>query len=385
MGVSVFDYAIIGAGAGGLHLAIAISTDPFFKSKRLLILEKDPERDNYPTWCYWEKGKGKWDDIISKSWNKTVFTSQHGIQQHINLGAYTYKMVHGRDFYQEAKKRLEGSNQVTWAQGEVTAVTQGQPNKIKTISGDEYLANHVFDSRVDPDYFKEKGRYSYLKQHFEGWVIETNEKVFDPDAFTMMDYRLVYPGSTSFTYILPFSPNQALVEYTFFSPDLVEKDVYKHYLNWYIKDFLKADDFKVLKTESGVIPMSDYPFHRSNNEYLTKIGTAGGWVKGSTGYSFKNAEKKSQIIIENLKANKVPGSQITKKRFRIYDTLFLDVLYSHNERGPSIFSDMYRKNDIETIFSFLDEQTSFGKEIEVMNTFDKWLFFRTILKKFTGS
>ena len=385
MEASVYDYAIIGSGAAGLHLAAALSADPYFKNKSLLILEKDPERDNYPTWCFWEKGKGKWDNIISKSWNKTIFTSQDSTQQNIDLGAYTYKMVHGKDFYQETKRRLEGSTQVYWVQQDVVDVMQGLPNRIKTKSSEEYLANHVFDSRIDPDFFEEKDKYSYLKQHFEGWVIETKEKVFDPDAFTMMDYRLVYPGSTSFTYILPFTPTQALVEYTFFSPDVVEKDVYKHYLNWYIKDFLKADDFKVLRTESGVIPMSDYPFHQYNNEYLTKIGTAGGWVKGSTGYSFKNAERKSRIIIENIKANKIPGSQMTKKRFRIYDTLFLDVLYSHNERGPAIFSDMYRKNDIETIFSFLDEQTSIGKEIAIMNTFDKWLFFRTILKKLAGS
>ncbi|MBV6640723.1 MAG: hypothetical protein KI791_08395 [Cyclobacteriaceae bacterium] len=382
---TVYDYAIIGAGAAGLHLALALSEDPFFRSKRLLILEKDPERNTYPTWCFWEKGKGKWDHIISKSWNKTIFTGQDGTSLNLDLGAYTYKMVNGKDFYREAQRKLKDSEQTTWTRGEVIEVIQGRPNRIKAKSGDEYMANHVFDSRIDPDFFEERGQYSYLKQHFEGWVIETKEEVFDQDVFTMMDYRLVYPGTTSFTYILPFSPDKALVEYTFFSPDLVEKDIYQHYLKWYIKDFLQVDDYKVISTESGVIPMTDYPFHQHNNEYLTKIGTAGGWVKGSTGYSFKNAERKSQKILDNLRNNKIPGSQMSENRFRAYDTLFLDVLYSHNERGPAIFRDMYQKNDIETIFSFLDEETSIRKEIKIMNTFDRWLFFKVALKHLLAS
>ncbi|MEQ9290611.1 MAG: lycopene cyclase family protein, partial [Cyclobacteriaceae bacterium] len=78
MASTVFDYAIIGAGAAGLHLAMAIAADPYFHSKKLLIVEKETQKNHYPTWCFWEKGKGKWDEIISKSWNKTIFTGQDG-------------------------------------------------------------------------------------------------------------------------------------------------------------------------------------------------------------------------------------------------------------------------------------------------------------------
>ncbi len=376
----VFDYAIIGAGAGGLHLAIALAEDPHFKSKRLLIIEKDPDRDSYPTWCFWEKGYGKWDHIISKKWEKTTFFSRDK-RLEINLGAYTYKMVRGKDFHQEAKNRMNGSKQVTWVQGEVESIIQGKPNKILTFGKETYHANHVFDSRVAPEFFAEPPGYSYLKQHFEGWVIETKEKVFDQDTFTMMDYRMVYPGTTSFTYILPFTPNKALIEYTFFSSELVDREVYKSYLQKYISEYLGVDNFKLVDKESGVIPMSDYPFGQLNNAFLTKIGTAGGWVKSSTGYSFKNAEKRSQQILDNLKANKMPGGKLTKKRFRVYDALFLDVLSQHNKIGPELFSSMYHKNDIERIFSFLDEETNILEELQVMNTFNKWLFLKVILKR----
>ena len=50
--------------------------------------------------------------------------------------------------------------------------------------------------------------------------------------------------------------------------------------------------------------MISYPFYQSNSNNLTKIGTAGGWIKSSSGYGFKNIEKKIQIIINNIKNSK---------------------------------------------------------------------------------
>ena len=47
--------------------------------------------------------------------------------------------------------------------------------------------------------------------------------------------------------------------------------------------------------------MTNFPFENYNTQQVTKIGTAGGWVKGSTGYSFKHTEKKVTKIIANLK------------------------------------------------------------------------------------
>ncbi len=377
---TAYDYAIIGAGAAGLHLTVALASDPLFQSNRVLVLDKDANGEKLPTWCYWEKGKGQWDAIVAKTWNKTAFINKNK-RLELDLGNYTYKMVRGKDFYREVKKKVGGSGQVTWVEEEVNHLIPGQPNKIVTQENKTWLARHVFDSRIDPQFTIEPGKFNYLKQHFEGWVIETEKPVFDPEIFTMMDYRLIYQDTTSFIYILPFTPKKALVEYTFFSPDLVKKDVYQTYLEEYIKEILGVESYKVLKTENGVIPMTDYPLHRDNNGLITKIGTAGGWVKGSTGYSFKSAERKSQKILENIKSEKIPGSALTKRRFLIYDALFLDVLFNHNKKGPEIFADMYNKNNIQTIFSFLDEESTFIEELGIMNTFDRWLFVKTILKR----
>ena len=65
---------------------------------------------------------------------------------------------------------------------------------------------------------------------------------------------------------------------------------------------LKIEKYEILEEEMGVIPMTDFPFHKKNNNTLTKIGTAGGWVKPSSGYAFKNCEKYASTVAENIKA-----------------------------------------------------------------------------------
>jgi len=59
-------------------------------------------------------------------------------------------------------------------------------------------------------------------QHFLGWFITSTTPAVDPSSMTLFDFRTPQRGSMRFFYILPFSPIQALVEYTLFSPHLLE-------------------------------------------------------------------------------------------------------------------------------------------------------------------
>ena len=124
--------------------------------------------------------------------------------------------------------------------------------------------------------------------------------------------------------------------------------------------------------------MSDYPFHQQHEDHLTKIGTAGGWVRPSSGYHFKNAEKYSQKIVENLKNEKHPAKGIANSRFRKYDTLLLDILNTNNELGEELFSSLIEKNPATKVFKFLDEETSFLQDIKLFSTFRSVPFLKAI-------
>ena len=107
-----------------------------------------------------------------------------------------------------------------------------------------------------------------------------------------MDYRIGHENKTCFTYVLPINKRKALVEFTFFVPELVNDSIYDKKLEEFISNTLHVDSYSIKEIEEGVIPMSSYSFWKDNNDRYIKIGTGGGWVKSSTGYSFKNTERK---------------------------------------------------------------------------------------------
>jgi lycopene beta-cyclase len=379
MDSTVYDYAIVGTGAAGLHLAMAMSKDKFFDTKKILLLEKSQKDVNDKTWCFWEKGVGNWDSITTKIWNHAQFMATNQ-QINLKMGDYRYKMLASLDFYDYTKKELRKKVNITWIKAEVSNIHSGEISTITTNS-QSYQAKHVFDSIIAPNFYNSADNYTRLLQHFKGWVIEADEEFFDDKSFVMMDFRITVPHTTCFTYVLPINTKKALIEFTFFSPALVDDEIYENLLAKYVKEILKLEKYKIENKEKGVIPMSDYPFHIGNDRYVTKIGTAGGWVKPASGYSFKNAERYSQRIVDNIKNNRLPSHKLVNTLFRKYDMLFIDVLYHHNQLGVGLFETMYRKNEAHKILAFLDEDTTRTEEFKIINSFPRWPFIRALFKK----
>ena len=96
-------------------------------------------------------------------------------------------------------------------------------------------------------------------------------------------------------------------------------------------DFLN----KIIEKEKGNIPMTCFPFEKSNTNKLIYIGTAGGWTKPSTGYTIKNAIDKSKEITSYIKSNKALEHFNKRNRFWYYDLILLDVLKSTTDIFPS--------------------------------------------------
>ena len=380
MDTLVYDFAIVGAGAAGIHLMTNMLEDPWFSDKKILVLDKDRKNENDKTWCFWEKANGKWDTIIAHSWDFGKFFT-HELDLDLKLTPYRYKMLPSQSFYWHAKSITADAGNVDWFTEEVSHMDSKDLVEIKT-NKNTYKARQVFDSRIHPAFYNESDDYLRVLQHFKGWFIETKQEVFDPSTFVMMDFRIKHEDSTSFMYVLPTSPTEALLEFTFFSPALVEDHVYESHLKKYIKDILKIDDYSIKEEEKGIIPMSNFPFHQTDQESVLKIGTAGSWVKPSSGYSFKNSEKFAARIVQDIKNGKAPGKNLHQKKYQLYDTLFLDILNKHNEIGEELFTSMYRKNPIQNVFRFLDEETSLIQDFSIINTFRRKPFLQAIRNQY---
>lgn len=375
MSINNFEYAIVGAGAAGLNLAIKMAKDPFFSEKNILIIDKDPKNVDDRTWSFWEKGVTEWDSLISKKWNFAEFyTSTEQVD--LTLGDYFYKTIRSSNFYAHAKSILDQAPNIQWVHDEVVDI-QGQEIIGTTRS---HTADHIFDSRVPEVFYKEEKNYESLTQHFLGWFIETKTPAFDETKMVMMDYRIKWKDQTSFTYVLPFSPTLALVEFTLFNNEMLSTAEYEEKLKSYISECLQIQDYTIKEVEKGIIPMSNYPFTKHHQKHVSKIGTAGGWVRPSSGYSFKNADRYSQMIVDNIKKGKVPHQGVATSRFRKYDSIFLRVLKDRNDLGEEIFHTLYAKQSSDALFRFLDEESNIFEDAKIMLSLNKKEFRQSLLK-----
>ena len=375
-----FDFIIIGAGAAGLQLLLSLLEDEKFGQANILLLDKDKKLENDKTWCFWEDEEGPYEEIVYRTWSKGQFYSKKCAVD-LDMGGYTYKMLRAIDFYNHARAIINSSENVTWVHEEV--VSASADGSVITANG-EYEANWVFDSRI-PDEFTHDTSSTKLLQHFLGWIITFEEDVFDPESFLMMDYRDNKEDATSFTYILPFDKRTALVEFTLFSAELLEEVEYESYLSNYIKQRISNKPYQIKEIEQGVIPMSDYRFYKHHDGKVIKIGTAGGWVKPSSGYSFKISQTSIKRLLTNLKEEVEPSRGVARGRYRLYDSIFLRILDQHNEKGELYFETMYTKLPGYLILKFLDEKTTLGEDIRIMSKYTNFTFTKAFFQQLLRS
>lgn len=81
------------------------------------------------------------------------------------------------------------------------------------------------------------------------------------------------------------------MEYTLFSKDLLPLEEYEVEIEKYINN-LGISEYEIIEKEQGNIPMTSYQFWKQNTKNIVHIGSAGGWTKASTGYTFKIRSKK---------------------------------------------------------------------------------------------
>jgi len=373
-----YDYIIVGNGLAGLQLALALGKDDFFNDKQIALIDPSTKSNNDKTWSFWETEDSTWDKLAYKTWKKaTIYSSKKEIK--LNLDPYTYKSIRALDFYNYTKDNLKQSDNIHLIKDTVTKVSE-QNMVTVTTKTNSYTATHVFDSRITPDFTTQNKKYTTLLQHFKGWIIKTEQPVFDDTQITMMDYRLKDGNQTTFMYVLPFSKTEALVEFTYFTENTVNASTYDSYIKQYISDYLKIKNYTISETESGVIPMTTFPFSNNNTYNITKIGTAGGWVKPSTGYSFKHTQKKVTKIVANLKTNQPPSKNLFISKYKFYDKIFLKVLKDENYKGEWIFEQYYSKNNVNTMFRFLDEESTFIEDIKIMWSLFSFNFIKAFFK-----
>ena len=377
-----FDFIICGAGASGLLLLKAIREDSFFNEKSILIIEKEIKNVNDRTWSYWESPNGSFDSILSKKWSKANFCSED-FDSDFDLNPYQYKMLRSSAFYQSIRNKYSKLKNTIFLHAEVKNIDSKNIMTEVITSEGKFQSKKVFNSLFDPKPMINQKKYPVLQQHFVGWFIKTKKTSFDSSKVFFMDFNIPQVQETRFIYVLPIDKHNALVEYTLFSENLLHFDDYETGIKAYL-DSKGITEFEIEEKEQGNIPMTCFPFEKLNCRSLLHIGTAGGWTKASTGYTFMNTRRNIERLIPFLKTDAGLNTFTIKSRFRFYDLLFLDVLNRYNAHGSRLFTRMFKKNPPVRIFRFLDEKTNFIEELKIMASFSftqKIWFLKALFKR----
>lgn len=373
-----FHYIFTGSGLSALMTVYEMILSGRFQDKTILLLDENPKKTNDRTWCFWDSNT-IFPNQVSTKWNSAWFKNT-AFERKLNLDPYQYKMIKGLDFYNLIFDLISKQENIHFVNQKVLDFEELGSHCIVKTASENYTCNKIFNSIFNPNLAKSQAKYPLLQQHFVGWFIKSKEEVFEKETATFMDFSVEQKGNTRFMYVLPTSSTEALLEYTLFSKELLALSEYENEIQNYIQK-LGITEYEIVEKEQGNIPMTCFPFWKNNSKNILNIGSAGGWTKASTGYTFKNTTKKAKQLVSFLDNNSDFRKFQKRDKFWFYDLLLLDILDQKNHLGSTIFSSMFQKGNATVIFKFLDEETSFLEDLQVIWKCPKGLFVKALFSR----
>ncbi|MFM6995438.1 MAG: lycopene cyclase family protein [Sediminibacterium sp.] len=371
--IKKYDYIIAGAGCAGYSLLYHLLKDPVLCKKKILVVDANFEKGNDRTWCFWEDAAGPFESIVCKKWNR-IEVLKDVMHRSLPTNPFEYKMIQGIDFYQYISNFAKGFEHIDWVAAKILQINDQNPNGAAVIwEGGSAFADYVFSS-INGEKIE-----SALWQHFKGIVVEFDSPVFDDTIARLMDFNVPQMQATAFMYLLPISNKNALVEYTLFSPTILNVAQYDEVLRTYLEEHYKGQTYKIVHTEIGAIPMTTKKLS-TNTSSVISIGTMGGAVKASTGYAFQFIQQQSIQLIRQLKLKQSLNPIVHSTRHYFYDAVLLFILEHNKMSGDEIFARIFKKNDAATIFRFLSNTSSFLEDIRIMSSLPTSIFLPAAIK-----
>jgi lycopene beta-cyclase len=383
---SHYDYIITGAGLAGLSLLMRMMQHPFFDTAQILVIDAAQKNTNDRTWCFWEKENDIFEPIVIKKWDHVSFIAPSYTNE-LNLSPFTYKMIRGIDLYSHVLEKAATKNNISFCTERVLAVHSDNDGAKVVLENQTLTTSKIFNSILfEPaNVLAQKASDYFLWQHFKGFEITTAAPVFNDAVATLMDFTVDQVDGTTFMYVMPTSPTTALVEYTLFTPNILEEEKYDKAITEYIQKTYGSIDYEVTHHEFGQIPMTNYSFVEGAGN-LINIGVAGGQVKGSSGYAFHFIQEKTKTIVTDLVAGKNPlrARTFTQKKFQLYDSVLLRVLQDQKLDGATIFTAIFSNNPPDRVFRFLNNESSLLDDLHIMSSVPTRIFLPTAIQALLG-
>jgi len=283
-GVRSADVVVLGGGLSGQLAVIALAERAPHLS--VALIERAEHLGGNHAWCCHgaDLAHPAEDGAMVLSWFLPLVSHcwpSHRVSfpTHERILESDYLCLRSRDLASMTEQALDRPGTSLLTNREVTMVER---NHVELSSGEVVSGRLVLDARgEEPAAYA--GRTAFQK--FVGWEIELEaSSAAIPQMPTLMDAKVPQPDGFRFVYVLPFSPRRALIEDTYFSstPGL-DREAVRGRLVEYLHG-LGVIQYRILREESGVLPMPWGTSRRQPGEVVA-IGYRGGFFHPGTGYS----------------------------------------------------------------------------------------------------
>lgn len=376
------DLVVLGGGCAGLSLALRLAEQPGV-CRRVVVLESRETYRHDRSWCFWRLGPHRFEPLVKRSWSQV---SLHSATQavHVDCAGTPYQLLESDAFYNHAQRAIAAST-VARLQMEVTVLGPPQPVpggwRIATSAGD-LTAKHVIDTR--PPGLPQQGG-ALLWQSFLGEEVVCDRSVFDPGRVELMDFADDSPDAVAFTYVLPLASNRALIETTLFDPQPHRPADLARRQQMAVQRLCGAASSYVARTESGILPMGLVPIGSTQQKMPLgqghwRVGLMSGAARPASGYAFQRIQRWADDCSASLRKGCDPiGHSPDPLLTRLMDRLFLDVLRSHPERGPELFTSLFAHVSTPRIVRFLSDRASVMDRISVAASLPTGLFLGQVM------
>ncbi len=334
-GVEETDIAILGGGCAGLALARELARGA--DGPRVVVVEPRPAYGNDRTWCFWAPDTHPMSALADHTWATWRLSGGDRSLVH-ETARLPYRMVRASTYYSDALALIQASPRVE--------LRRGTQVKRSEIAGDGVLietdrgslrARYAIDTTPPP---RERLARSPLLQVFSGAEVAFDRPVFAPGEAGLMrdlsgDANAPEAG-VRFTYVLPFSDREGLVETTRFVPAWMEPAKLDGELEADLARMSGGSGYRVQRRERAILPMGLPSEAPPDSGRLVRAGMAGGALRASTGYGFLAIQTWASHCARRLYAGRPPLPPQPPPPARAFlDATFLRAVRARPHRAPA--------------------------------------------------
>lgn len=271
------EYLLVGGGLQSGLIALALLEQR--PDTRLLLIEREPELGGNHTWCFHAgdvpaRARPWLDPLVVQSWDC------HDVRfpQHRRRLRQEYSAVTSARLHQVVSERVQRAPHARLLRASVRTV---EPGRVVLDDGTERRAQLVIDARGPT---RNPAAPAQAVQKFLGLELQVARGSV-PEFPVLMDATVEQIDGFRFVYLLPWAADRVLIEDTYYSgsADLDRAAVARRILDYAEQHGMAVQ--RVLREESGILPLplrSDVP---GATEGLVQAGYAGGLFHPTTGYS----------------------------------------------------------------------------------------------------